>query len=168
MNIFSMMKEHVVASIDALAAMGSLPPGLETGRIAVEPPREASHGDMATNAAMVLAKSASMKPRDLAEKLGQKLLECEGVSEIEIAGPGFINIRLDAFLWRDCLKNVLQQGVSFGTSTMGAGEQVNVEYVSANPTGPLHIGHARGAVFGYRFSRPRTARRPPCRLRRTW
>ncbi|MFL2688631.1 MAG: arginine--tRNA ligase [Alphaproteobacteria bacterium] len=148
MNIFSMMKEHVVASIDALAAMGSLPPGLETGRIAVEPPREASHGDMATNAAMVLAKSASMKPRDLAEKLGQKLLECEGVSEIEIAGPGFINIRLDAFLWRDCLKNVLQQGVSFGTSTMGAGEQVNVEYVSANPTGPLHIGHARGAVFG--------------------
>ena len=148
MNIFSMMKEHVVASIDALAAMGSLPPGLETGRIAVEPPREASHGDMATNAAMVLAKSASMKPRDLAEKLGQKLLECEGVTEIEIAGPGFINIRLDAFLWRDCLKNVLQQGVSFGTSTMGAGEQVNVEYVSANPTGPLHIGHARGAVFG--------------------
>ena len=148
MNIFSMMKEHVVASIDALAAMGSLPPGLETGRIAVEPPREASHGDMATNAAMVLAKSASMKPRDLAEKLGQKLLECEGVTEIEIAGPGFINIRLDAFLWRDCLKNVLQQGVSFGASTMGAGEQVNVEYVSANPTGPLHIGHARGAVFG--------------------
>ena len=148
MNIFSTIKEQVVASIYALAAEGELPSGLATERIAVEPPREASHGDMATNAAMVLAKSASMKPRDLAEKLCQKLRECENVEEIEIAGPGFINIRLNASLWQNCIKNVLQQGASFGASTMGVGKQVNVEYVSANPTGPLHIGHARGAVFG--------------------
>ena len=148
MNIFSTIKEQVVASINALAAAGELPSGLATEHIAVEPPREASHGDMATNAAMVLAKSASMKPRDLAEKLCQKLRECENVEEIEIAGPGFINIRLNASLWQNCIKNVLQQGASFGASTMGVGKQVNVEYVSANPTGPLHIGHARGAVFG--------------------
>jgi len=148
MNIFSMMKEQVVARIDALVAAGDLPSGLDTGRIAVEPPRDASHGDMATNAAMVLAKSASMKPRDLAEKLGQSLRECDGVTEVDIAGPGFINIRLDGALWRGCLHDVLRQGASYGASTMGEGEKVNVEYVSANPTGPLHIGHARGAVFG--------------------
>ena len=148
MNIFSTIKEQVVASINALAAEGELPSGLATERIAVEPPREASHGDMATNAAMLLAKSASMSPRDLADKLCQKLRECENVGEIEIAGPGFINIRLNPSVWRNCIKNVLQQGTSFGASTMGVGKQVNVEYVSANPTGPLHIGHARGAVFG--------------------
>ena len=148
MNIFSTIKEQIVASINALAAEGELPSGLATERIAVEPPREVSHGDMATNAAMVLAKSASMSPRDLADKLCQKLRECENVGEIEIAGPGFINIRLNPSVWRNCIKNVLQQGTSFGASTMGVGKQVNVEYVSANPTGPLHIGHARGAVFG--------------------
>jgi arginyl-tRNA synthetase len=148
MNIFLTMRNQVVASIDAMAAAGEIPKGLETGRVALEPPREASHGDMATNAAMVLAKSASMKPRDLAEMLGQRLQVSEGVRSIEIAGPGFINIRLDVSLWRDCLSDILKQGSAYGGSELGAGEKVNVEYVSANPTGPLHIGHARGAVFG--------------------
>ena len=127
---------------------GVLPADTPRANVAVEPPRDPSHGDLATNAAMVLAKSASMSPRDLADKLCQKLRECENVGEIEIAGPGFINIRLNPSVWRNCIKNVLQQGTSFGASTMGVGKQVNVEYVSANPTGPLHIGHARGAVFG--------------------
>ncbi|MGY9106685.1 MAG: arginine--tRNA ligase, partial [Alphaproteobacteria bacterium] len=136
MNIFLTMRNQVVASIDAMAAAGEIPKGLETGRVAVEPPREASHGDMATNAAMVLAKSASMKPGDLAEMLGQRLQVSEGVRSIEIAGPGFINIRLDVSLWRDCLSDILKQGSAYGGSELGAGEKVNVEYVSANPTGP--------------------------------
>lgn len=148
MNLFSDMRKRVVASIEALAAAGEIPDGLETGRIAVEPPREAAHGDMATNAAMVLAKPAAMKPRDLAEKLGAALADGTEVDSVDVAGPGFINIRLDASLWRACVNDILRLGAAYGTSTLGAGEKVNVEYVSANPTGPLHIGHARGAVFG--------------------
>ena len=148
MNLFSDMRIRVVAGIEALAKAGEIPEGIETGRVAVEPPRDSAHGDMATNAAMVLAKSAAMKPRDLAEKLGEELTSNEAVESIDIAGPGFINIRLEPSLWRDCMGEILSVGTAYGESNLGGGEKVNVEYVSANPTGPLHIGHARGAVFG--------------------
>ena len=115
----------------------------------MEPPREAAHGDLATNAAMVLAKDAGMKPRELAERLARpscgKRAEITGV---EVAGPGFINLTLDASVWRDALRAAILAGPEFGRSNIGKGEPVNVEYVSANPTGPMHVGHCRGAVFG--------------------
>ena len=148
MNLFRTMRDTVVRVIEGLGDEGALPGGLDTSRISVEPPRDPAHGDMATNAAMVLAKPAAMKPRDLAALLVGRLSHSPGVREAEIAGPGFINLRLDDTIWRDCLADILATGVTFGHSDIGGGEKVNVEYVSANPTGPLHIGHARGTVFG--------------------
>ena len=148
MNLFRQMRDEVARLIEVLAQEGSIPAGLDTSRISVEPPRDPAHGDMATNAAMVLAKPAAMKPRDLAALLVDRLGESPGVREAEIAGPGFINLRLDDTIWRDCLADILATGVTFGHSDVGGGAPVNVEYVSANPTGPLHIGHARGTVFG--------------------
>lgn len=148
MNVFSEFSDIMQAEIKALQEAGSLPPGLDTSRVAVDPPREAAHGDLASNAAMVLAKPAGMKPRDLAELLAERLRAHPQVATVEIAGPGFINLRLDDDFWRDHLRGVLDAGASYGDSAMGQGEPVNVEYVSANPTGPLHVGHARGAVFG--------------------
>ncbi len=148
MNLFRQMRDEVARLIEALAEEGAIPAGLDSSRISVEPPRDPAHGDMATNAAMVLAKPAAMKPRDLAALLVDRLVESPGVREAEIAGPGFINLRLDDTVWRDCLAEILRTGVTFGHSDVGGGERVNVEYVSANPTGPLHIGHARGTVFG--------------------
>jgi arginyl-tRNA synthetase len=117
-------------------------------RISVESPRDATFGDMSSNAAMVLAKNAGMKPRDLAGLIVEKLEALPVVATAGIAGPGFINITLATSAWHDVLQTVLVEGPKFGASTIGAGEKVNVEYVSANPTGPLHIGHARGTVFG--------------------
>jgi arginyl-tRNA synthetase len=148
MNLFRDMRAKVLAEIEALAAEGVIPEGLPTERFAVEPPRDPSHGDMAVNAAMVLARDAKMKPRDLAEALAEKIRATPGVASVDIAGPGFINLRLDNAIWHGCLSEILAEGEDFGRSNAGGGERVNVEYVSANPTGPLHIGHARGAVFG--------------------
>jgi arginyl-tRNA synthetase len=114
----------------------------------VEPPRDASHGDMATNAAMVLAKEAKAKPRDLADKIAEKLRADALVASVDVAGPGFINLALKPQVWADALRTVVQEGEAYGRSAIGKAEKVNVEYVSANPTGPMHVGHCRGAVFG--------------------
>ena len=148
MNLFSEYRGRIVNAIAALASDGVVPKEIDTSRVSVEPPREADHGDLATNAAMVLAKPAGMKPRDLAEKLAEILRQDDSVFDVEIAGPGFINLRLDPTMWHAVLGEVLKKGDAFGESNIGAGGKVNVEYVSANPTGPLHIGHARGTVFG--------------------
>ncbi|MEA2883922.1 MAG: arginyl-tRNA synthetase, partial [Bradyrhizobium sp.] len=123
-------------------------PNADLSRVVVEPPRDASHGDMASNAAMVLAKDAGAKPRDLAERIAEKLRADELIEKVDIAGPGFINLTLKATVWAHALRTVLREGSAYGASSMGAGEKVNVEYVSANPTGPMHVGHCRGAVFG--------------------
>ena len=130
------------------AAAAVLGPQADLSRIVVEPPRDPSHGDMATNAAMVLAKDAGQKPRDLAEAIAEKLRTDTKIDKVDIAGPGFINLTLKGEVWPDALRAVLEQGKGYGRSTIGAGRKVNVEYVSANPTGPLHVGHGRGAVFG--------------------
>jgi arginyl-tRNA synthetase len=148
MNLFSEYRSRIVQTVDELCSSGVLPNDLDTSRVSVEPPREAEHGDLATNAAMVLAKQAGLKPRDLAEHIAEKLRADAQVTGVEIAGPGFINIRLESAAWRAVLAEVLAQGDAFGASKFGAGKKVNIEYVSANPTGPLHIGHARGTVFG--------------------
>ena len=148
MNVFSQFSDVIQAEIKALQDAGSLPAGLDTSRVTVEPPRDAAHGDLTSNAAMVLAKAAGKKPRDLAEMLAARVQAQPHVAAAEIAGPGFLNLRLDDDFWRDHLRDVLAAGARYGDSEIGAGEPVNVEYVSANPTGPLHVGHARGAVFG--------------------
>src|SRR5690349_18280164 len=147
-NIFAAVLARVHAAVDVLVAEGALPPGLDLSRILVEPPREASHGDMATNAAMVLAKAAGRKPRELAEALADKLRRDPLLARVDVAGPGFINLTLKTQAWIEELRSVLLRGEAYGRSGMGAGENVNVEYVSANPTGPMHVGHGRGAVFG--------------------
>lgn len=145
MNLFQHFRDEIAGIV---AAEDSLPDGLNLAGLTVEPPRDASHGDLATNAAMALAKQARMKPRDIAEKLARQIADLKGVDEVDIAGPGFINFRLTADFWAHRLREILIQGTSYGDSRMGRGAAVNVEYVSANPTGPLHVGHARGAVFG--------------------
>jgi len=134
--------------LDSLVAAGSLPEGIERRGVTVEPPRDPSHGDLATNAAMVLAKPAGTNPRALAALIAPKLGELAEVESVELAGPGFINVRLTADVWRNELKVILADGPRYGASDMGAGTRVNVEYVSANPTGPMHMGHCRGAVVG--------------------
>jgi arginyl-tRNA synthetase len=148
MNLFRHFRDLVVGEVERLVAEGRLTPALDTGRIAVEPPRDASHGDVTTNAAMVLAGSAGIKPRDLAAQLAERLESLDEVARVEIAGPGFINLRLHQPFWHARLAEILASGTAYGDSTFGAGEKVNVEYVSANPTGPLHVGHGRGAVVG--------------------
>jgi len=147
-NIFAEMLERVRAANEALIAAGVLPKGIDQSRITVEPPRDTGHGDMATNAAMVLAKDAGRKPRDLAELIAEKLRSDSLVAKIEIAGPGFINLTLRPAAWLDALQAAVRLGRDYGRSDIGDGAPVNVEYVSANPTGPMHIGHCRGAVFG--------------------
>src|SRR3972149_499132 len=121
---------------------------VDLARIVVEPPRDASHGDMASNAAMVLAKDARQKPRELAEAIAERLRADDKMAEVDVAGPGFINLTLKTHVWGEELRVVLESGAEYGRSSMGAGEKINVEYVSANPTGPMHVGHGRGAVFG--------------------
>lgn len=148
MNLYRYFHGRIVEICAALAADGRLPPDLDASRIAVEPPREAAHGDVATNAALVLAGPAKSKPRALATLLAGHLLSTDGVETAEVAGPGFINLRLSKAFWLARLAEILKAGVAYGDSTMGAGHKVNVEYVSANPTGPLHVGHGRGAVVG--------------------
>jgi arginyl-tRNA synthetase len=148
MNLFRHFRDLVLGEVDALVAEGRLKSALDPDRIAVEPPRDATHGDVTTNAAMVLAGSAGIKPRDLAALLGGRLENLDEVAAVEIAGPGFINLRLHQPFWHARLAEILAAGTAYGDSALGAGETVNVEYVSANPTGPLHVGHGRGAVVG--------------------
>jgi arginyl-tRNA synthetase len=147
-NIFAAVLDKVRAATNALVADGMLPAGIDQSRIVVEPPRESAHGDMATNAAMVLAKDVGSKPRPLAEAIAAKLRGDELVAKAEVAGPGFINLTLKPAAWIDALRAVLATGADYGRSDVGQGTAVDVEYVSANPTGPLHVGHCRGAVFG--------------------
>jgi arginyl-tRNA synthetase len=147
-NIFAAVLDKVRAANQALVADGVLPAGIDQSRVVVEPPREAAHGDLATNAAMVLAKDAGKKPRDLAEAIAAKLRADELIAKVDVAGPGFINLTLKPEAWIDALRAVLEAGPNYGRSHVGQGAPVNVEYVSANPTGPMHVGHCRGAVFG--------------------
>lgn len=148
MNIFSALKAIVESEIESLVDDGSLPEGTNGARVSVDPPRDASHGDLSTNAAMVLAKPAGLKTRDLAETLAERLRTQDFVESVDVAGPGFINLRLRDEYWRDLLVGILAAGDAYGESDLGQGRPVNIEYVSANPTGPLHVGHARGAVVG--------------------
>ena len=148
MNLFADIRTLVVDSLDALTAEGTLPDGLDFANVAVEPPRDPAHGDMATNAAMVLAKPAGMKSRDIAQALAGKLMVDARVDLAEAAGPGFLNLRLAQSVWTGVAGEVLRMGESFGRSDLGQGRRIDIEYVSANPTGPLHVGHTRGAVFG--------------------
>jgi arginyl-tRNA synthetase len=143
MNLFAVFSERVNLAVAAVAGRD-----VDLSRVVVEPPRDPAHGDMATNAAMVLAKDLGMKPRDLADKIAAKLREDAEIEAVEIAGPGFINMRLKGDLWLSVLASLLAGGEDFAKSQSGGGRKVNVEYVSANPTGPMHVGHCRGAVFG--------------------
>jgi len=147
-NIFAAVLDKVRAANDALIADGVLPAGIDQSRIVVEPPRESAHGDMATNAAMVLAKGAASNPRALAEAIAAKLRADDIVAKAEVAGPGFINLTLRPAAWIAALRAILAAGKNYGRGDVGESTAVNVEYVSANPTGPMHVGHCRGAVFG--------------------
>jgi arginyl-tRNA synthetase len=147
-NIFAEMLDRVRRANDDLIAAGVLPTGIDVSRVTVEPPRDKAHGDMATNVAMVLAKDAGKKPRELAEAYAAKLRDDALVEKVDIAGPGFINLTLKPTAWIDALRNAVRLGLEFGKTDVGRGGLVNVEYVSANPTGPMHVGHGRGAVFG--------------------
>lgn len=153
MNLFSDIRDLVIASLADLAAEGVLPQGLDTTAVAVEPPRDTAHGDMATNAAMVLAKPAGMQPRAIAEALAARLMADPRIAGADVAGPGFLNLRLDLALWHGVIRATLGQGIDYGRSALGQGLKVNVEFVSANPTGPMHVGHTRGAVFGDALAR---------------
>ncbi len=148
MDAFAEMRRRIEAAIGRLVAEGRLPEGLDLSAVSVEPPRDAAHGDMASNAAMVLARPARQSPRDLAAALAAILTEQSIVTSAEVAGPGFLNLRLDPAAWFSVVPDILSAGRDFGRSSMGAGRRVNVEFVSANPTGPMHVGHTRGAVFG--------------------
>ncbi|CAN5556347.1 arginine--tRNA ligase [soil metagenome] len=148
MTLYTRFAAHLDAALDALVAAGTLPEGLSRANVTVEPPRDASHGDLATNAAMVLAKPAGTNPRALAEALAAELEKLVEVVSASVAGPGFINLRLTEGTWRHELTTILNEGAKYGRSEAGKGVTVNIEYVSANPTGPMHMGHCRGAVVG--------------------
>ncbi len=148
MNIFQTFKSRIDSVVGELMAEGALPAGLDLTRVAAEPPRDAAHGDIATNAAMILAKPAGKPPRALADLLVERLKKLPDVLDVTVAGPGFINLAVDADIWRGALRDVLAEGTRYGDADVGKGEPANVEYVSANPTGPMHVGHARGAVIG--------------------
>ena len=148
MNVFSYLSDIVEGEIEALCDAGALPAGLDLSAVSVEPPREAAHGDAACNAALVLARQARRKPREIAGMLAARLEEQAEIRAVEVAGPGFVNLRLSDDFWRARLAGLLATGPGYGAEDLGRGRRVNVEYVSANPTGPLHVGHARGAVVG--------------------
>src|SRR3954454_24180279 len=145
-HIFATVLGRVHAAVAALTAAGALP-ALDASRVVVEPPRDPTHGDMATNVAMVLAKEAGKKPRELAELVAEKLRADKLIAKVDVAGPGFINLALKREAWIDTLRATIIAGADYGRGASG-GHKVNVEYVSANPTGPMHVGHCRGAVFG--------------------
>jgi arginyl-tRNA synthetase len=148
MNLFNSFQTEIIKVIEDLGAENLLPQGLDCARVSCDPTREAAHGDVATNAAMVLAKPAGKPPRELAALLAERLATHRAIEKAVVAGPGFINLTLSRGFWLERLKDVLEAGTTYGNSDIGAGHQVNVEYVSANPTGPMHVGHARGAVVG--------------------
>lgn len=148
MNIFANVEARVSDALKAMKAEGFLPEDLMLPTIEAEAPRDATHGDVAVNAALVLAKAARMKPRDIAEALKAKLEAASDVSKIDVAGPGFLNITFKPEVWHNLVRKILSEGDSFGAGSVSNGEKVNLEYVSANPTGPMHVGHCRGAVFG--------------------
>lgn len=147
-NIFKSVGRRIQAANEALIASGLLPPGIDLARVLVEPPRDPTHGDLATNAAMALAKDAGLKPRALADALAERLAADPWIESVAVAGPGFINLTLKPELWREALRATIAAGKDFGRLDLGRRRLVNVEYVSANPTGPMHVGHCRGAVFG--------------------
>jgi arginyl-tRNA synthetase len=147
-NIFADILQRVRSANDALMASGDLPAGTDQSRVTVEPPRDPTHGDIATNAAMVLAKDAGRKPRDLAEAIAAKLRADDLVAKVDVAGPGFINLTLKPAAWIEALRGAVHLAAQYGAGDLGGGLPINVEYVSANPTGPMHVGHGRGAVFG--------------------
>lgn len=148
MNLFTHVREILIDILHDLSTQGILPADTDFSQITVEPPKDSRHGDMATNAAMVLSKSVETKPRELAKIISESLSQNEIVLSVDIAGPGFINISLSEACWHSLLSCVLLNGINFGRSNIGYSKKVNVEFVSANPTGPLHVGHTRGAVFG--------------------
>ncbi len=148
MNIFEIFRNRIVIVVDVLSAEGSLSDISSSSNITVEPPRDPSHGDLSTNAAMVLAKANKRNPRDLAEEIAVIIRGFDEVLSVEVAGPGFINIRLHTQIWHRIVFDILKEGIGYGNSNLGKGQGYNIEYVSANPTGPMHIGHARGAVYG--------------------
>jgi arginyl-tRNA synthetase len=153
MNLYKDFKTEIAKVLQDLAAAGKLPATLDPARAVVEPPRDPSHGDLSTNAALVLSKDAGMKPRDFAQLLADGLAKLPSVTDVSVAGPGFVNWRLKDDVWRDQLRGVLGAGTGYGESNLGEKAKVNVEYVSANPTGPMHVGHGRGAVFGDALAR---------------
>ncbi|MBB4238069.1 arginine--tRNA ligase [Rhizobium esperanzae] len=148
MNVFTDFETRIKTALEQIDLVREKRSELDFGRIAVEPPRDASHGDVATNAAMVLAKPLGTNPRALADIIIAKLREDADVADVSVAGPGFINIRLSVGYWQRLLASMIGAGTDYGRSTLGEGRKVNVEYVSANPTGPMHVGHCRGAVVG--------------------
>jgi len=147
-HIFAAVQSYVETANAALIARGELPAGIDQSRVLVEPPRDPSHGDMATNVAMVLAKDAGKKPRELAEAVAAELRKVDLIAKVDIAGPGFINLTLKPVAWHNALRAAICAGARYGKSDIGKRQKINVEYVSANPTGPMHVGHCRGAVFG--------------------
>src|SRR6516165_9550952 len=147
-DVFKIVLDKVKAANNALIAEGVLPSGIDQSRVVVEPPRDPTHGDVATNDAMVLAKDAGRKPRELAEAVAERLRADALVAKVDVAGPGFINLTLKPQAWTSALRAAILSGADYGRSRIGDGRSVNVEYVSANPTGPMHVGHTRGAVFG--------------------
>jgi arginyl-tRNA synthetase len=153
MNLFADIRALVVVELQALMASGLVPAGLDLAAVTVEPPRDAGHGDMATNAAMVLAKPSGLQPRAIAEALAARLMEDPRIAGADVAGPGFLNLRLVPGAWQGLVRAVLVEGTGYGRSTLGQGRKVNVEFVSANPTGPMHVAHARGAVVGDALAR---------------
>lgn len=148
MNVISLVEARVHEALAELESEGKLPAGLDFGNVSVETPRDTSHGDLACNAALVLAKIAKKKPREIAEALAAKLSGLDLVKSAEIAGPGFINMRLEPAFWQTIIAAICEKGDAFGRSVVGQNLKTNIEYVSANPTGPMHVGHCRGAVFG--------------------
>ncbi|MEO0618460.1 MAG: arginine--tRNA ligase [Pseudomonadota bacterium] len=148
MNVFADFEQTLRDTIEALASQGKLPKEIDATGLTVEPPRDPEHGDVATNVAMVLAKRAAMKPRDFAQLIAARLEEIDDITGVDVAGPGFINVRFAPNFWQRVVAAVQQDGENFGRGAAREGQRVNVEYVSANPTGPLHVGHTRGAVFG--------------------
>src|SRR5215475_6952731 len=147
-DVFKIVLDKVKAANNALIAAGVLPAGIDQSRVVVEPPRDPTHGDVATNSAMVLAKDAGRKPRELAEAVAERLRADALVAKVDVAGPGFINLTLKPQAWASALRAAILSGADYGRSRIGEGRPVNVEYVSANPTGPMHVGHTRGTVFG--------------------
>src|SRR6516164_8147059 len=148
MDVHALLHARVVAALTAMQRDGALPPAVDLAAVEVAPPRDQEHGDLASNAGMVLAKAAKMKPRAIAEQLAARLSDDADIASLEVAGPGFVNIRLRPAFWQGLVATILREGAAFGRAAFGGGEAACVEYVSANPTGPMHVGHCRGAVFG--------------------